>query len=182
VLEGGRVGEIWVRGASVATRYWSGARAEQHRAAFGAQTLDGQSPWLRTGDWGFFHAGELFVSGRLKDLIIIRGKKFSPVDVERVVEGADDRLRAGLTVAFSAPRQGEEQLVIVGATTTKLSPSARHEITASVRRAVSDELQLLVGELCLVPSSSIPITSSGKVRRSACREAFIAGAFELEAP
>src|SRR5690606_5784314 len=133
------VGEIWLRGQCVTKGYWN--RPNETLEAFGAHTADGVGPWLRTGDFGFVCEGELYVTGRLKDLIINFGKKYSPVDIERAAERAEPRLRPGCTIAFSVSMDGSEGLVLVAAT-RKHEPGAAEAIAAVVRRAIASEFQL----------------------------------------
>jgi acyl carrier protein len=105
------VGEIWVAGPSVANGYWR--RPEETTASFGAELGAGATRWLRTGDLGFFEVGELFVTGRLKDLIIVRGRNVYPQDVELTVERAHAALRPGCGAAFAVPHDGTDWLVVV---------------------------------------------------------------------
>src|SRR6185369_13917361 len=105
----GRVGEIWVSGPSVARGYWG--RPSETEQTFGAHLANGEGPFLRTGDLGFFHDGQLFVTGRLKDLIVIRGRNLYPQDIELTVEQSHADLRSGAGAAFSVEAGDEERLV-----------------------------------------------------------------------
>src|SRR5690606_26551632 len=104
----GRVGEIWVKGASVAQGYWE--RSKESQSTFHAQTADGRGPYLRTGDLGFMDKEQLYISGRLKDLIIVRGVNYYPQDLERCAEEACTDLRPGCSAAFSLDVGQEERL------------------------------------------------------------------------
>ncbi|HZG51912.1 MAG TPA: AMP-binding protein, partial [Pyrinomonadaceae bacterium] len=172
----GRVGEIWVSGASVAQGYWN--RPEETERAFGAR-LDGADgeTFLRTGDLGFQLGGELFVTGRLKDLIIVRGRNHYPQDIELTVERSHSSLRPGCGAAFSVEAGGEERLVVVQEV-DRQRPSPPDEIFARVRQAVAEEHELQPYAVCLIKTGSIPKTSSGKIQRQSCRAAFLDGALD----
>src|SRR5208337_3339437 len=108
----GRVGEVWVRGPSVAQGYWQQREATERM--FRARLKDtGERPFLRTGDLGFLQDGELFITGRLKDLIIVHGVNYYPQDIERTVQGSHTRLRPDCGAAFTVESDGREHLVIV---------------------------------------------------------------------
>jgi amino acid adenylation domain-containing protein len=175
----GRVGEIWISGPSVAAGYWG--RPEDSELLFRARTAGGDGPFLRTGDFGFVAAdGELFVTGRLKDLIILRGRNVYPQDVERTAERVDPALRPGGGAAFSIERGGEERLVVVQEVEHG-RPGAPEpsDLAEAVRRAVADEHEVAVEEVVLLRSGTLPKTSSGKVRRQACREGYLAGSLTV---
>ncbi len=167
----GGVGEIWVAGGSVAGGYWK--RPEETTHAFGAALADGRGPWLRTGDLGALLGGELFVAGRLKDLIILRGRNHYPQDLEATAGKAHPALGDGTGAAFAVEVGGEERLVIV-------HEAERHadrldEMTAAIRQAIAEEHEALVYEVVLVPPGGVPRTTSGKVQRRACRDLYLRG-------
>ncbi|HWN45428.1 MAG TPA: amino acid adenylation domain-containing protein, partial [Thermoanaerobaculia bacterium] len=167
----GVVGEIWVAGPSVAQGYWN--RTEETLATFGVR-LAGEGPFLRTGDLGFLEGGELFVTGRLKDLIILRGRNHYPQDIESTVEAAHPALRPGCSAAFSVEIAGEERLVVVA----ELERTARegHErVVEAVRQAVAEDHEVQVHEVVLIRVATLPKTSSGKIQRRACRRDYLAG-------
>jgi acyl-CoA synthetase (AMP-forming)/AMP-acid ligase II/acyl carrier protein len=166
----GRVGEVWVAGPSVAAGYWG--RPEETARTFGAR-LAGEGPFLRTGDLGFLADGELFVTGRRKDLIILRGRNHYPQDLERTAEASHPALRPGCGAAFGVDRDGEERLVILQEVERSAADPAG--IADAVRRAVAGEHEVAVEEVVLVRSGTVLKTSSGKVRRAACRAAYLAG-------
>ena len=166
------VGEIWVSGPSVAQGYW-GNPMETERT-FRARLADtGEGPFLRTGDLGFLRDGELFVTGRLKDLIIIRGSNYYPQDIELTVGGAHPALRAGLGAAFSVEILGEERLIVVQEINASRATSL-DEVMRSIQQAVAEEHQLQAYAISLVKPATVPKTSSGKTQRRACRELFLA--------
>ncbi|HLM58539.1 MAG TPA: amino acid adenylation domain-containing protein [Pyrinomonadaceae bacterium] len=173
------VGEIWVEGPSVTAGYWN--RPSETEQTFRARPAGaGAGTFLRTGDLGFLRDGELFVTGRLKDLIIIRGRNLYPSDIERTVEESHGALRRGGGAAFSVEVDGGEQLVVVQE--IERGPSASFGAVAeAVREAVAREHEVSLFALLLVKAGSVPKTSSGKVQRRACRQMFLAGEFEAPA-
>ncbi len=170
------VGEIWVHGDNVAAGYWS--RPPEEQRCFGATLVDASpgtadGPWLRTGDLGFVSDGELFIVGRIKDLLIIRGRNHYPEDIEATVQG----ITGGRVAAISVPVNSTEKLVTVievkkrGNSTVE----AMHWLSgvkSDITSAISNAHGLNVGDLVLVPPGSIPTTTSGKVRRAACVEQY----------
>ena len=192
-LPPGRVGEIWVSGPSVAQGYWKCGDASA--ATFGAmlsqpeQPSPGQAvaqwqpnpgPYLRTGDLGFFDNGELFVAGRLKDLIIIRGRNHYPQDIEHAVEEASTLVRAGSIAAFAVDVDGRERVAVVA----EVERGRRDvsEVTAAfeaIRKRLATEHELAVEAIVLVRPNSISKTSSGKIQRHACKRQFLDGTLEV---
>ncbi len=175
-LPGQQVGEVWVRSPSVAQGYWHSPEATEE--FFGAR-LAGTDPaadrtFLRTGDLGFVDDGELFVTGRLKDLIIVRGVNRYPQDIERTVEQADKRLQTGAVGAFAVEVDGSERLVIVSEVERRRRKDWSDTIE-SIRRRVIAEHELPPDAVVLVRFGSIPKTSSGKIQRRACCDAFVDG-------
>jgi len=170
------VGEIWVHGDNVAEGYWS--RSPEEQKCFGATLVDtspgtADGPWLRTGDLGFISDGELFIVGRIKDMLIIRGRNHYPEDIEATVQ----EITRGRVVAISVPVNSTEKLVTVievknrGASTTE-AMRWLSEVKSDVTSAISNAHGLNVGDLVLVPPGSIPTTTSGKIRRAACAEQY----------
>lgn len=170
------VGEIWVHGENVAAGYWS--RPPDEQACFGATLVDPSpgtpdGPWLRTGDLGFIYEGDLFIVGRIKDLLIIRGRNHYPEDIEATVQ----EITRGRVAAISVPVNSTEKLVTVVELKkrTDLNGDAvswLDEIKSDVTSAISNEHGLHIGDLVLVPPGSIPTTTSGKIRRAACAEQY----------
>jgi len=169
----GRIGEIWVRGPSVAQGYWR--RPDISRKAFGAHLSDtGEGPFLRTGDLGFLDDGELFVTGRIKDLIILHGVNVYPQDVELTVQRSHPRLRPDSGAVFAVEAEGREKLVVV----QELERRAKGDLSdvfQAIRRAVSAEHETSVDAIVLIKAGSIPKTSSGKIQRHACRKGYLDG-------
>ncbi|MDC0683710.1 non-ribosomal peptide synthetase [Sorangium atrum] len=174
-----RVGEIWVAGASVAQGYWE--RPEETALTFEARLSTGGGPFLRTGDLGFFSRGELYVTGRLKDLIIVRGRNLYPQDIELTAEESHPGLRAGGGAAFSVDVDGEERIVIVqelGRRAPASGPAEPAELGAAIERAVADRHEVAVHAVVLIKPGSLPRTTSGKVQRRACRGRFLEGSLD----
>jgi 8-amino-7-oxononanoate synthase len=173
LAERGAVGEIWVAGPGVARGYWN--REAETAEAFHAYLADtGEGPFLRTGDLGAFFREELYITGRRKDLIIIRGRNHYPDDVERIVERSAPGFRAGFGAAFSVEVAGEERLVVVQEVDRRHAAtfSAADAIQA-VRKAIAEELDLQVFAVQLLQHGGMPKTSSGKLERRACRAGFL---------
>ncbi|MFG3052176.1 fatty acyl-AMP ligase [Kitasatospora sp. NPDC048239] len=173
----GAVGEIWVDSPSVAEGYWR--RPEESADTFGATTADGAGPFLRSGDLGVLLEGELFVAGRMKDLIVLNGRNHHPVDIERVCEAAVPGIRRNCGAAFAVEDDAGavERLVVV----YEADPAgeARYKATAdAIRRAVSLELSVPPHTVVLIPPRTLPKTSSGKVQRWLTRRQFLAGELE----
>ncbi|HEX8174593.1 MAG TPA: amino acid adenylation domain-containing protein, partial [Pyrinomonadaceae bacterium] len=171
-----QVGEIWVQGASVAQGYWNRPQETEHTFHAVLHEAD-EGKYLRTGDLGFLDGGHLFVTGRLKDLIIIRGLNHYPQDIELTVERSHTALRPGGGAAFSVTENGEERLVIVHELSHRRLPNLT-EVFESIQRAIAEEHELQVYTILLIKPGSIPKTSSGKIQRHACRAAFLAGSMD----
>ncbi|MFS8104772.1 fatty acyl-AMP ligase [Lentzea alba] len=169
-----RVGEIWASSSTCAAGYF-GLPDETGRT-FQAQVPGDERHYLRTGDLGFFFEGELFIAGRLKDVIIINGRNHYPQDVEDAVRDCHPGVRPGGVVAFGVPREEGERLVLFVETREKKTPdTVRAEIAEAVRRRVFETHGLAVDEVVVRPQGLVLKTTSGKVRRRACRQAFLEG-------
>ena len=175
------LGEIWIAGPSVAQGYWN--RPEESEQTFRARLADRSAgPFLRTGDLGFIHAGQLFVTGRIKDLIIIRGLNHYPQDIERTVERSHEALRTGGGAAFSVDVDGEERLVVVQEVERRyIKKLEAEEVIGAVRQRVSQEHGLQAYAVELIKTSSLPKTTSGKIQRRLCRDHFIQGSLKVVA-
>ncbi len=167
----GRVGEIWIRSDSVGKGYWN--KPEVTAEIFEARLAgdEDERQFLRSGDLGFFHEGELFVTGRIKDLIIVRGVNRYPQDIEMTVERADRRVRNGASAAFAVDVEGRERLIVVSEVERNRDDDW-DEVIDAIRRDVTTEHELPPDGVILVRSGSIPKTSSGKIQRHACRQGF----------
>ena len=172
------VGEIWVSGPNVAQGYWS--RPGETTATFQAHLDDtGHGPYLRTGDLGFIHDNQLYITGRVKDLIIIRGRNHYPQDIEHTIENCHPALAPGMGAAFSCDIDGEERLII----TYELARSQRkaniNEVASAIRQAIAAKHQLQTHAVLLLKPMSIPKTSSGKIKRYACQQGFLDGSLDV---
>ncbi len=174
------VGEIWVAGETVARGYWN--RPEETEKTFRAYLSDtGEGPFLRTGDLGFLREGELFITGRLKDLIIVRGRNLYPQDIERTAERSHPALRLGASAAFSVEVAGEEQIAIAQELESRKAPENAEEIISAIRSSIAEEYEVQVYAVVLIKPGSIPKTTSGKIQRRAARAEFLAGNLEVVA-
>ncbi|WP_433125698.1 SDR family NAD(P)-dependent oxidoreductase [Micromonospora sp. CA-240977] len=170
----GRIGEIWVAGRTVAAGYWQ--RADETEAVFGGQLADGRGRYLRTGDLGARLGGRTYVTGRRKDVIIIRGVNHYPQDVELTAADAHPAVATDRVVAFAVEIDGVERLALVGeltrATWTTADPD---EVFTRLQRAVVEAHDISVDAMVLLRPGQLPLTSSGKVRRRECRRQYLAG-------
>lgn len=165
-----RIGEIWARGTNLTKGYWENQEASE--LTMGARLPNGEGPFLRTGDLGFIHGGELYVAGRLKDLIIVRGRNIYPHDVEATVEEVLPEVRSGRCCAFSIDHEEGEAMIIVA----ELDRVHRNGFDAArafatLREAISLQHEAEIYDAVFVRTGTFPLTSSGKVqRRRACQE------------
>jgi len=174
------VGEIWISGPSVAVGYYNNpAATEAHLRAKlaalpenpGETTLE--TPHLRTGDLGFLHEGEVFVTGRIKDMIVLRGANYYPQDLEYVAQDACPQIRPGCVAAFAFEEGGEERLGLIAEVA-----SYSEEVIATIRRSISDMHGLRVHRVELVRQGTIPKTTSGKIQRQASKNGMLAGTLD----
>ena len=178
ILPERRVGEIWVTGDSVTLGYWN--QQQQTEATFKACLADGSGSYLRTGDLGFILDGDLFVTGRLKDVIIIRGCNHYPQDIELTVQTSHSALRADCGAAFSLEIEGQERLIVVQEVERSYIRNLDVEQIASrVNQAVLAEHELSIHTIVSIKTGSIPKTSSGKIKRRACRDDYLAGKLKV---
>ena len=194
------VGEIWVRGPLVTAGYWN--RPKETRELFNAFTAEPrQGPFLRTGDLGFIRNGEIYITGRLKDLIIIAGRNHYPQDIELTVESCHEAIKPGGCAAFSVDVNGEEQLILAVEIDRRYRWSNDHDVSdndspvpissgphatrskesivRAIRIAVSYYHEVDVYQVLLLKTGGVPKTSSGKTQRHACRNGFLEGRLAL---
>lgn len=174
----GVVGEIWISGLNVAQGYWH--RPEETQRTFHAYLVDTEEgPYLRTGDLGFIKDGQLFVTGRLKDLIIIRGSNHYPQDIELTVEKSHPSCQTGGGAAFTVVIDNHEELVVVQEVTRQARNNPLDDVFLAIRSAISEYHDLQVYAISLIRPMTIPKTSSGKIQRHAARAAFLHGELEI---
>jgi acyl transferase domain-containing protein/acyl-CoA synthetase (AMP-forming)/AMP-acid ligase II/acyl carrier protein len=175
------VGEIWVQGRAIAAGYFR--RPAESAATFEARLADsGEGPFLRTGDLGFLADGELYVTGRLSDMIIVRGQNHYPHDIEMTVQQSHPALAPDCGAAFGLEEDGEERLVVVNEIGRRsLRDLDAEAVFTAIRRAVAEEHELQVHAIVLLQPSTLAKTSSGKVMRRACRAGFTAGTLDAVA-
>lgn len=178
VCPDGVIGEIWLAGDSIAGGYW-GQPDVSTETFYNRIEAEGDSEWLRTGDLGFLSDGELYVSGRCKDLIIVRGRNYYPPDLEEVASCSHPALALNACAAFSVDGDAGEQLVVV----CEIRRDARRSLDAArviraIRASLSEFFELSADAVLLLKPGSLPRTTSGKIVRSACRDAFMNGLWE----
>jgi fatty-acyl-CoA synthase len=188
-LPDGSVGEFWLHGDNVARGYWR--RPEETRLTFAAHLrsrlpvgsradgVDAGADWLRTGDLGMFVDGQLYVTGRIVDLLRIDGRTFYPQDIESTVADASALVRRGYLAAFTAPGPDDsETLVVIAERATGTARSDMDSAITDIRRAVSARHGLTPSDIRILPAGAIPRTTSGKLARRACRGEYLAGSLK----
>jgi 8-amino-7-oxononanoate synthase len=173
----GQVGEIWVAGASVAVGYWG--RPEASAATFQARLHESGHAFLRTGDLGVLRDGQLIVTGRLKDLVILDGRNYYPHDIEVAAERSHPDLRAGYTAAFGVSLETHERLVLVAEVVRQHKPENDRALFQAIRTELAGTIGVVPDEIALIRQNTIPRTSSGKIQRRACRAAYLAGELDV---
>ncbi|MDT5327435.1 MAG: fatty acid CoA ligase FadD32 [Mycobacterium sp.] len=203
-LPDGQIGEIWMHGQNMGTGYWN--RPEETAETFQnilksrttpshAERAPDDGTWVRTGDYGVFHDGDLYITGRVKDLVIIDGRNHYPQDLEYSAQEASRALRTGFVAAFSVPANqlpaevfenthaglkhdpddSSEQLVIVGERAAGAHKLDLTPVVDDIRAAIAVRHGVTVRDVLLTPAGAIPRTSSGKIGRRACRAAYLDG-------
>jgi acyl-CoA synthetase (AMP-forming)/AMP-acid ligase II/acyl carrier protein len=170
-----QVGEVLIQGPSVAGGYWN--RVDENKDEFGATVAGREGTFLRTGDLGFTHDGELYVTGRLKDVIIIRGRNHYPQDIEQSAEAAHPSLLMGAAFALEnadLEKATAERLVVVNQVDRQFRDADWNQVVQAIRRAVVEHHEIDPYAIVLIRQTSLPITSSGKVQRSLCRDQYLA--------
>ena len=166
------IGEVWISGPTVAKGYWN--KPEENRRTFHAQMANGHGPWLRSGDLGFMYKDELYITGRLKDLIIIRGVNYYPNDIEYSVQQSHEAFKPNSGAAFSIHKEGVEKLVIVQELERTFLRNVDHAVLMDhIRKTVAEEHELEAYSIVLIRTGSIPLTSSGKIQRRQTRYEFL---------
>lgn len=176
-LDENHVGEIWVNSGSVAGGYWN--RPEASEITFNSRLPSDERRYLRTGDLGYLSGGQLYVTGRLKDLIIIRGQNHYPEDLERTVQTSIGGRADCLGAVFSVPDDTAESLVIVQEVPRDFTADQSEELIDAIRMAIASEHDLIASAILLIRFASMPRTSSGKVQRGQCRQQFLDDSFKI---
>ena len=171
IMSDGCVNEIWCKGQSVGQGYWCNELATKE--TFQAYTADGQGPFLRTGDLGFMKDGELYIVGRVKDMIVIRGRNYDPQDVEYTVEVAHDGIRQGCVAVFGFEEEGKEKLCVVCEVERAFVKKDHDKITQAIIENVIRENELGVSAVLLLKPGRIFKTTSGKIQRRKTKQAFL---------
>jgi glutamate-1-semialdehyde-2,1-aminomutase len=177
-----QIGELWVNSKSVSPGYWE--RPEESAHTFNVAIKDGHDDrrYMRTGDLGFLFKNEVYITGRIKDVLIIRGQNFYPQDIEWVVEQSHPLLRVGGSAAFSIVVENEERLVIVVEIGRRFNKDKDAEpIFSNIRQVISGRFDLQTEAIALIRMGSIPKTTSGKIQRKGTREQFLEGQLNLQA-
>jgi amino acid adenylation domain-containing protein len=169
----GAVGEVWVSGKSVAKGYWG--NPDQTQQTFFAELQDGEKKksWLRTGDYGFLFKDELYITGRIKDLIIVRGQNYYPQDIESLSENLHDSLLFCHSAAFVLEEEGEDCVIFIQEVRGVTDQNTLTEIAGDIRQCVSQNLGLHLSKIVLVAPKSLPKTTSGKIQRSLARKRYL---------
>jgi acyl-CoA synthetase (AMP-forming)/AMP-acid ligase II/acyl carrier protein len=170
------VGEILIQGPSVTRGYWD--REDETNQVFAAHVEGREGRFLRTGDLGFFREGELYVTGRVKDVIIIRARNHYPQDIEQSAEEAHPAVLPGAAFAIET-EEGDEQLVVVHQLDRQFRDANMDEVVRAIRRAIVEQHDLDPHAIVLIRQTSLPITSSGKVQRNLCRDQYLASELKV---
>jgi acyl-CoA synthetase (AMP-forming)/AMP-acid ligase II len=171
------VGEVWVSSPSVGKGYWG--HTEETARTFSAYLTDtGEGPFLRTGDLGFIKRCEVYITGRLKELIIVDGQNHYPHDIELTVEQSHPAIRASCCACFSVEQEGQERVVVMAELERTRRQASEEEVAKAIRQAVAENHDLRLHAVILIRPGTIPKTSSGKIQRQACGASFLAGTVE----
>lgn len=171
VMPMGQIGEIWVAGGSVTKGYWR--NEELTKIAFNNELAGTNGGYYRTGDLGFMHDGELYVTGRIKEVVIIRGRNLYPQDIERCALDVSPSLDKSISAAFAVQGEETEGLIVVIAAKENLSFSERTELKTKISAAIANEFNVVPDEIHIGPRKTIPRTTSGKIQRGACRNLYL---------
>jgi natural product biosynthesis luciferase-like monooxygenase protein len=171
----GEIGEIWVSGPHVAQGYWN--KGEETAEIFNKKVTGKEGSYLRTGDLGFVLASELFIAGRSRDLIVLRGRNFYPQDFEIMAAQSHEAFQSGLSAAFAVNTDAEPQLIIVQETQSRtLDFESACQV---IRESIVEEYDISPGKIVFARSGTLPRTSSGKIRRQECKNKFLAGGLKI---
>lgn len=176
LLTENNVGEVWISGPSIAKGYWR--QKELTETAFG-NTIEGiDGSFYRTGDLGFFSTNELYITGRIKEVVIIRGRNLYPQDIERCALSSSDLLSNSMAAAFAVPGEATENLVLVIACRQNMDESSMADIRVKIENAIRNEFNVTPFHIHIGPRKTIPRTTSGKIQRTACKDLYLKGKLE----
>ena len=165
------IGEVWVSGPSVGHGYWE--REAETQSVFRAVTAEGEGPLLRTGDLGFLRDAELYITGRIAEVLVVDGRALYPTDIEGAAEGASAALRHNCAAAFLIEAGGRQRPALVAE--VRADETDLPAVYVAVREGVSERLGIALAAICLIEPRTIPRTSSGKTRRAECRDLYLRG-------
>ncbi|UAN29283.1 fatty acyl-AMP ligase [Serratia ureilytica] len=173
VLPDNRIGEIWCAGHSVAQGYWQ--RPQESEQNFQAYTADGRGPYMRTGDLGFFDKAELYVSGRLKEVVIINGRNYFPADIEHTVQSVSPALRPDCGAVIAVDGDGEQMIVVQEIERIHQGKVSLYELKEQINARCFQQYGIRPDKIIYVEQSQIPKTTSGKVKRLQIKQAYLSG-------
>lgn len=165
------IGEIWISGPAIAQGYWN--KPQETEEIFHAHLDNGDGPYLRTGDLGFIKNGEIYVCGRMKDVIIINGRNLSAIDIEMATAGAHPALMPGAVAAFGIERDGEEKVVLMHETRPGQDQVDMNEVARCVRSAISEKIKIPLHAFVLLKPGNLPRSATGKIQRFLARKRFL---------
>ncbi|MFI4954315.1 MAG: SDR family NAD(P)-dependent oxidoreductase, partial [Gammaproteobacteria bacterium] len=172
-----QIGEVWIKSKSVAAGYWQ--KEQETSETFQAKLIDGRGPYLRTGDLGFIQHKELFITGRLKDLIIQNGRNIYPQDIETATENSHPAIRHGCTAAFSVEVHGQEQIIVVAEVERTYRKIDFAPVFLAIRQALNNTFEVTPYSIQLLVPAKALRTTSGKIQRRATRELYLTGKLEI---
>ena len=172
-------GEIWISGDNVAAGYWNHKELTRETFKAALANKNDKTVFLRTGDLGFIHEGHLYVTGRLKEMIIMDGSNHCPQDIESLVQGTDEWIQDDAVAAFSIEKSDQETLAIVAELKRQCPEGQRKALCGKIREAIFDEYSLFVDTVALIKNMSLPKTTSGKIQRNLCRKKLLEGSLQI---
>lgn len=175
-LQNNCVGEVWLKHPSVSKGYWN--QPEKNSETFDLFTANGEGPFMRSGDLGFIHEKQLYITGRSKDIIIIRGRNHYPQDIEETLENCHPNIRPGCLAAFCLDSDHGDTLAIVAEVKRNQSEQETAETIEAIKLAVAAQHEIGVEVIALIEGKTIPKTSSGKIQRHACKQMFLEGSLD----
>jgi acyl-CoA synthetase (AMP-forming)/AMP-acid ligase II len=171
-LHENQIGEVWVKGDSIAKGYWQKAPVSGQDFV-GILDGDPEDRYFRTGDLAFIHEGEIYITGRIKDLIIVRGKNHYPQDIEATTTKSSDRLKPHTTAAFSVNDEGTEKLVLLQEIDRRAELSEKKEVHAAIKEAIAEEHGIQLHDIVFIRPGALPKTTSGKIQRGLARKVYL---------